>query len=138
MTPSAFENIFNKVKTVTKQAADTTAKQAKIAKFRMNLMTLQTEKSRLLQTIGARVHYMYSEKKALDAGELIEQIKDELGNIERIDIRVQEIEQQIAELQAKDANIEVTDVTGSADTQAQTATPESEAGEKKSADEKNQ
>src|SRR6516164_9158277 len=129
MTPSAFENIFNKVKTVTKQAADTTAKQAKIAKFRMNLMTLQTEKSRLLQTIGARVHYMYSEKKALDAGELIEQIKDELGNIERIDIRVQEIEQQIAELQAKDANIEVTDVTGSADTQAQTATPESEAGE---------
>jgi hypothetical protein len=111
MTPSSFDNFFQKVKTSAKQAADTTAKQAKIAKFRMNLMTLHTEKSRYLQTIGVRVYSMYSQTKTLDPGRLFDEVKDDLGNIERIDIRVQEIEENIAELKSKDAELEIKDVT---------------------------
>jgi hypothetical protein len=111
MSPSAFDNFFQKVKSATKQAADTTAKQAKIAKFRMNLMTLQTEKSRYLQTIGIRVYSMYSQSKKLDQGNLLGEVKDDLGNIERIDARIGEIEENIAELQSKEAELEVKDVT---------------------------
>jgi hypothetical protein len=111
MTPSTFENIFNKVKSVTKQAANTTAKQAKLAKYRLNLMTLQTEKGRFLQTIGIQVHSMYSRTKTLDPDILLEQITTELGNIERIDRKSSEIEEQIAELQARDLNVEVRDIT---------------------------
>lgn len=111
MSPSAFDNFFQKVKSATKQAADTTAKQAKIAKFRMNLMTLQTEKSRYLQTIGIRVYSMYSQSKKLDQGNLLSEVKDDLGNIERIDARIVEIEENIAELQSKEAELEVKDVT---------------------------
>jgi len=114
MSPSAFDNFLQKVKSATKQAADTTAKQAKIAKFRMNLMTLTTEKSRYLQTIGIRVYSMYIQSKKLDQGNLLEQVKDDLGNIERIDARIEEIEENIAELQSKEAELEVKDVTESA------------------------
>ena len=113
MPPSAFDNFFQKVKSATKQAADTTAKQAKIAKFRMNLMTLQTEKSRYLQTVGIRVYTMYLNIKSLDGARLFEDVKDDLGNIERIDVRMQDIEENIAELQSKQAELEIKDVTDS-------------------------
>src|SRR6516165_6776608 len=116
MPPSAFDNFFQKVKSATKQAADTTAKQAKIAKFRMNLMTLQTEKSRYLQTVGIRVYTMYLNIKSLDGARLFEDVKDDLGNIERIDVRMQDIEENIAELQSKQAELEIKDVTDSSQT----------------------
>lgn len=111
MSPSAFDNFFQKVKSATKQAADTTAKQAKIAKFRMNLMTLQSEKSRYLQTIGIRVYSMYTQTQKLDQGNLLGEVKDDLGNIERIDARIAELEENIAELKSKEAELEVKDVT---------------------------
>ncbi len=112
--------LFNKVKAVTKQAADTTAKQAKLAKFRMNLMTLQTEKSRFLQTIGSRLYFMYAQSKSIDTPLLLEQIQDELHQIERIDIRMEEIEENIAELQSKDAELEIKDVTAPDDLHTET------------------
>jgi hypothetical protein len=123
MPPSAFDNFFQKVKSATKQAADTTAKQAKIAKFRMNLMTLQTEKSRYLQTVGIRVYTMYLNIKSLDGARLFEDVKDDLGNIERIDVRMQDIEENIAELQSKQAELEIKDVTDSSQTPDEKSEP---------------
>ena len=108
MSPS-FDNIFNKVKTVTKKAADSTAKQAKVAKLKMNTMTLQTEKSRHLQTIGARTYAIYLEKHQLDGQSLLDQIKEEFEQVERIDRKILEIEEQIADIQT--AHVEVSDVT---------------------------
>jgi hypothetical protein len=108
MSPN-FDNIFNKVKTVTKKAADGAGKQAKVAKLKMNTMTLQTEKSRHLQTIGARTYSIYLEKHELDGQSLFEQIKEEFDQVERIDRKILEIEEQIAEIQA--AHVEVSDVT---------------------------
>lgn len=111
MTPSRFHNILEKVKSVTKQAADTTAKQAKIARFRMNLITMQTEKGRSLQTIGSRLYAMYAQSRTLEPTALLEQINEELGNIERIDTRMQELDESISKLQLKDAALEVHDIT---------------------------
>jgi hypothetical protein len=111
MPPSAFDNFFQRVKSATKQAADTTAKQAKIAKYRMNMMTLQTEKSRYLQTVGIRVYTMFLENRRILGDQLFDQVKDDLGNIERIDVRMQELEENIAELKSKEAELEIKDVT---------------------------
>jgi len=109
MTPPNFQDIVNKVKLVTKNAADTTARQAKIAKLRMNLLTLQTEKSRHLQAVGIRAYALYTTDGKIDSQKFTEQIGDELSQIERIDKRVFEIEEQIGELQVP--HIEVKDVT---------------------------
>jgi hypothetical protein len=111
MPPSAFDNFFQKVKSATKQAADNTAKQAKIAKYRMNLMTLQTEKSRYLQTVGIRVYTMFLQNRRILGDQLFDQVKDDLGNIERIDVRMQELDENIAELKSKEAELEIKDVT---------------------------
>jgi hypothetical protein len=110
-----FENIFNKVKSVTKQAADTTAKQAKIAKVKMNLMTLQTEKSRHLQTVGIRTYSIYSQHQKIDGQALFEQIKEEFLQIDRIDGRIKELEAQIAEIHASGAQVDVADITDHTD-----------------------
>lgn len=103
----AFDNLFNKVKAVTKDAADKTNKAAKIAKLKMNIMTLQTEKSRHLNTIGVRAHALFVEQKNLDG--LYERVKDELSQIERTEHKIKEIEAEIAELQAN--TVDVSDVT---------------------------
>lgn len=89
----------------------------------MNLMTLQTEKSRYLQTVGIRVYSMYLNKKSLDASRLFDEVKDDLGNIERIDLRMQEIEENIAELQSKQAEIEVKDVTDAKEEKGEQSEP---------------
>jgi hypothetical protein len=125
MPPSAFDNFFNKVKTATKQAATTTAKQAKIAKYRMNLMTLQTEKSRYLQTVGIRVYTMFLQNRRILADQLFDQVKDDLGNIERIDEHMQELEENIAELKSKEAELEVKDVTSEPETEGEPKEPPS-------------
>jgi len=111
MPRSAFDNFFQKVKSATTQAADNTAKQAKIAKYRMNLMTLQTEKSRYLQTVGIRVYTMFLQNRRILGDQLFDQVKDDLGNIERIDVRMQELDENIAELKSKEAELEIKDVT---------------------------
>jgi len=115
MAPPGFDNLFNKVKSATKHAADSTARQAKIAKLKMNLMTIQTEKSRHLQTIGIRTYEMYLQKKKLEGDGLLEQVRDELGQMSRIDAKIHELEEEIAQIQASAANVEVSDVTDEPD-----------------------
>jgi len=111
MAPSGFDSIFNKVKSVTKHAADSTARQAKIAKLKMNLLTLQTEKSRHFQTIGIRAHDMFGRLQKLDGQILLEQVKGELEQLERIDNKVRELEEEVASIQASAGAVEVSDVT---------------------------
>lgn len=103
----AFDNLFNKVKAVTKDAADKTNKAAKIAKLKMNIMTLQTEKSRHLNTIGVRAYALFGEQRNLDG--FYDRVKDELSQIERTEHRVKEIEAEITELQSH--TVDVNDVT---------------------------
>jgi hypothetical protein len=111
MSPSGFDNLFSKVKSVTKQAADTTARQAKLAKLKMNLLTLQTEKSRHYQTIGIRTHDMYGRLQRIDGQVLLDQVQEDLAQLARIDQRVLELEEEVAAVQASANQVEVADVT---------------------------
>jgi hypothetical protein len=101
MAPSTFDNIISKFKKSTKQAADQMGKAAKIARLKMDIMTLAGERTKHLQTIGSRSYDLYMENKELNSEELVSQIKSEIDQIERIDKRTTEIEAEIVELQAE-------------------------------------
>lgn len=109
--PPAFDNLVNKVKSVTKQAADSTAKIAKIGKLKTNVMTLKSEKGRHLSTIGLRAYTLFTENNKIDGVALQEKVRDEIAQIERIESRIREIESEIADLQASTQHVDVTDVT---------------------------
>ncbi|HEY9677014.1 MAG TPA: hypothetical protein V6C76_03355 [Drouetiella sp.] len=110
MSPN-FDNLVNKGKGFLKQAADQTTRIAKIGKLNTNVMTLRAEKGRHLQTIGLRAYTLFSENNSkIDGTVLQEKVRDEIAQIERIENRVHEIEEEIAELRAN-SNIDVTDVT---------------------------
>ena len=96
MSP-AFDNFVNKVKAVTKDAADKTSKQAKIAKLKINMKTLDMEKNRHFQTIGLRTFILWTEGQNLDG--LQDRIHDELTQIERAEARIKEMEAEVAEIQ---------------------------------------
>ena len=107
-----FDNIFDKVKSVTKQAADQTGKYAKIAKLKTNVMTLNSEKGRHLSTIGLRAYTLFAENSKIDGVVLHEKVRDEIAQIERIEARIREIEAEVADLQAAAGqHVDVTDVT---------------------------
>jgi len=115
MSP-AFDNLFNKVKTATKQAGEQAVVLAKIGKLKTNVMTLNTERTRHLQTIGLRAYTIYIENNnTIDGSLLRSRITDEIAQIERIDQRIREIESEIADLQASTQHVDVTDVTDAAE-----------------------
>lgn len=111
MAGPGFDNIFNKMKEVTKQAATETNKAAKAAKLKMTVMSLNTEKNRHLQTIGQRTYTLYVENQSIDGRLLQEKTLEELHQIDRIEERIKELEAEIADIQAAQ-HINVTDVTG--------------------------
>ena len=112
MSPNPnFDKLVNKVKNVTKQAADTTGRQVKKVKLQTNIMTLNTEKNRHLTTIGTRAYAMFAESSAIDGKVLIDRVRDEIAQIERIESRIREIESQIADLAASTQHVDVEDVT---------------------------
>ncbi len=112
MSPNPnFDNLFNKVKSVTKQAADTTGRQVKKVKLQTNIMTLTTEKTRHLSTIGTRAYALFTETNTIDGKELLNRIRDEIAQIERIESKVREIESEIADLAAATQHVDVEDVT---------------------------
>jgi hypothetical protein len=112
MSPNPnFDNILNKVKSVTKQAADTTGRQVKKVKLQTNIMTLNTEKGRHVTTIGTRAYAMFAESNAIDGKALLDKIRDEIAQIERIDSRIRELESEIADLAANTQHVDVEDVT---------------------------
>ncbi|MFN8553843.1 MAG: hypothetical protein U0103_20405 [Candidatus Obscuribacterales bacterium] len=109
MTPN-FDNLVNKGKGLLKQAADQTARIAKIGKLNTNVMTLRSENARHLQTVGLRAYTLFSENNKIDGTVLQEKVRDEIAQIERIEKRIKEIEDEITELREK-SHVDVTDIT---------------------------
>jgi hypothetical protein len=60
MTAPDFGNLFDKVKSATKQAADQTSRLARVAKLKANVLSLNSEKERHLKTIGVRAVILMS------------------------------------------------------------------------------
>lgn len=106
-----FDNLFKKVKTATKQAADNTGRQVKKVKLQTTIMTLNTEKSRHLTAIGTRAYALFTESNGIDGKVLLDKIRDEIAQIERIESRIREIEGEIADLSASTQHVDVEDVT---------------------------
>jgi len=111
MTAPDFGSLFDKVKSATKHAADQTSKLARIAKLKANVLSLNSEKERHLKTIGIRAVIMFSDEKSTDGEELKNRVRDELAQIQRINERIQELNDQITNLQAAAPDVDVTDVT---------------------------
>lgn len=109
MSPS--ENFFDKLKSAASKVADQTKQAAKIGKLKMNVVSLNSEKNKHLQTIGLRVYTLLEENNAIDGNVLKEKIKDEINQISRIDEKIKEIEEEIADLQANTQHVDVDDVT---------------------------
>lgn len=110
-----FDNIFDKVKSAAGKVADQTNKAAKLGKLKMNVVTLNSEKNKHLQAIGLRVYTLLEENSAIDGNVLKEKIKDEMSSIERIDGKLKEIEEEIADLQTNTQHVDVDDVTDDED-----------------------
>ena len=106
-----FDKIFSKAKSAGKQAADQVGRQAKKVKLQTNIMTLKTERGRHITTIGNRTFALFSETNAIDGKTLLDRIRDEIAQIERIDGQVRDIESEIADLNASTQHVDVQDVT---------------------------
>ncbi len=99
MTSSPFGNIFDKLKSSTKQAADQMKLAGRIAGLKVERSTQKAERERLLKEIGSKTFSVFSKNRTLDKTALEEELTNELHHIERIDKRLLEIEDEIAELQ---------------------------------------
>jgi hypothetical protein len=112
MTPPDFGNIIGKMKSGAKQAADQTQKLARVAKLKTNVYSLNSEKSKLLSTIGIRTYIFLAEEDSTDGLVLKDRVKDEIAQIQRIETRILELNSEITELQSS-AHVDVEDVTDS-------------------------
>jgi hypothetical protein len=110
MTPPDFGNIINKMKSGAKQAADQTQKLARIAKLKTNVYSLNSEKSKLLGTIGLRAYILLAEENSTDGVALKDRVRDEIAQIQRIETRIAELNQEISDLQST-AHVDVEDIT---------------------------
>jgi hypothetical protein len=81
MSGKGFDNIFDKMKEVTKNAASETNKAARSAKLKMTVISLNSEKSRHLQTIGQRTFTLYAENRSIDGRLLQEKVLEELNQV---------------------------------------------------------
>ncbi|MBS1989873.1 MAG: hypothetical protein JSS86_00380 [Cyanobacteria bacterium SZAS LIN-2] len=111
MSNGGLDNFLNKVKGVTKQAAEQTGRAAKAAKLKMSAMSLTQEKTVHLQTIGQRCYTLFTENQHIDGALLQNKVAEELKQIGRIEDRIRELETEINELQANSQHVDVTDVT---------------------------
>lgn len=96
-----FGNIFDKLKSSTKQAADQMKLAGRIAGLKVERSTQKAERERLLKEIGSKTFSIYSKTKSLDPATLEEEIINELNHIDRIDKRMVEIEEEIAQIQSE-------------------------------------
>jgi len=75
------------------------------------VMSLTSEKTQHLQTIGQRTYTLFVENSTIDGRVLQEKIHEELTQIARIDGRIRELESEIADIQSNTQHIDITDVT---------------------------
>jgi hypothetical protein len=111
MTENDINSIFNKVKAVTQRAADATARQAKLARLRISLMTLHSGRNQHLQNIGSWLFSFHKQDKKFDQSVFTEELKSEIAAIEEIDRQVEAIEAQIQAQQQEKDTVEVKDTT---------------------------
>jgi hypothetical protein len=121
--PQGFDNIINKFKSSTKQAADQMQRAAKVAKLKMDIISLNGERQKFLQTIGDRTFNLYKEASFIDGSVLIERIRNDFSQIERIDGRIKDMDNQIQELQAMGAGADIVDATDVMDVSAEEPDP---------------
>jgi hypothetical protein len=124
-----FGNIFDKLKSSTKQAADQMKLAGRIAGLKVERSTQKAERERLLKEIGSKTFSIYSKTKSLDSATLEEEIINELNHIDRIDKRMVEIEEEIAQLQSEILHTEGKEVVDADEVQ------ESDGGEDEDEDE---
>lgn len=110
MTTSPFGNFLDKFKSSTKQAADSMKLAGKIAGLKVERSTQKAEKERLLKEIGGKTYAIYNKTKSLDANALLEETTSELHHLERIDKRIEELDQEITRLQSELVHQENKDV----------------------------
>lgn len=104
-------NIFDKVKTAAGKVADETNRAAKKGKLKLNVVTLNNEKNKHLQAIGLRVYTLLEENSAIEGNVLKDKIKDEVTQIQRIDEKIKQIEEDLEDLQTNSQHVDVDDVT---------------------------
>jgi hypothetical protein len=109
MVEKNLTELLSKVKSATKQAANATVRQAKIARLRFDLMALHSEKAKHLQNMGTHLYSLYKQKATFDQTAIFSNLEIEIGNTESVDRRIEAIEAQLEAQQAD--NIEVKDVT---------------------------
>lgn len=95
MTSTPFGNLFDKIKSSTKNAAEQMKLAGRAAGLRVERSTQKAERERLLREIGSKTFSIFSKTKSLDLPTLEEEIINELRHIERIDKRLAEIEVEI-------------------------------------------
>lgn len=105
-----FGNLFDKFKTSTKGVADQMKLAGRIAGLKVERSTQKAERERLLKEIGSKTFSIYSKTKSLDQATLEEEIINEIHHIERIDKRMEEIEDEIKQVQAEIMHSEGKDV----------------------------
>lgn len=107
--PPGFDNIINKFKSGTKQAADQMQRAAKVAKLKMDIVALKGDRGKHMQTVGERAFGLFKESNNLDGAVLIERVRHDFNQIERIDGRIKDMENQIEELQALGTSADIVD-----------------------------
>jgi len=99
-----FGNLFDKLKSTTKQAADQMKVAGRIAGLKVERSTQKAERERLLKEIGSKTFSIFSKTQGLDLETLEEEVLSELRHIERIDKRIDEIEVEIEAFQKEMAH----------------------------------
>ncbi|MBY0545960.1 MAG: hypothetical protein K2W95_01585 [Candidatus Obscuribacterales bacterium] len=99
--PSPFDKFVDKFKTGTKAAGQQAKLVGRITALGVEKQTQKTERDRLLKEIGTKTYGVYKKSKAMDSAQLMEEIVSELNHLERIELRLEEIDVEIAQMRAE-------------------------------------
>lgn len=99
-------SLFDKFKENASKAGQQMGLATRIAKLKVEIATQKSERERHLKTIGEKTYGIFARDKKLDGANVETEITNELSLIERIDMHIGELQEQIAELQAQFRNAE--------------------------------
>ncbi len=111
MPSSSFDNILDKLKTTTRQAADQIQRMAKVSKLKMKGLSLAGEKARCLQTVGKKTYQFIKGNNPVDGNVLVATLEDEITEIEHIESRIRDVENQVEDLINSMREAKVKDIT---------------------------
>mgnify|MGYP003385423734 CR=1 FL=1 len=99
--PSPFDKFVDKFKTGTKVAGQQAKLVGRITGLGVEKQTQKTERDRLLKEIGTKTYGVFKKSKVMDSAQLMEEIVSELNHLERIELRLEEIDVEIAQMRAE-------------------------------------